>query len=285
MHLPLRRANSALIISFPRRKLLVESSAFKGAGVGKKQALLLAALLTASGLFLYAEAPVTIAVGEWPPYVSADMEHYGLVAEIITAAFAATGIEAEYSFLPWRRAYDSARNGAYDATTPWVRTADREKDFLFSEVILTGSAVFYHLKSVPFSWKAMGDLEGLTIGGLLSASYKWYEDAKKAGINLKMELVVDEATNFRKLLAGRIDVFSLDAYTGEAILAKHFTPEERALIVADPHPIESWAYCLLFSKRSAKAEKMLSLFNEGLQKLKETGEDRRIARRILYPDQ
>jgi polar amino acid transport system substrate-binding protein len=221
---------------------------------------------------------VSITVGEWPPYVSADLKDYGVAPRIVSAAFDAVEVRAEYVFFPWMRALSSAKDGKYDATLLWVRTSEREKDFVFSDVVITGKAVFYHLKARPFSWKTIDDLVGLRIGGLSSGSYPWFDAALKAGKDLRMDRVSDEVTNFQKLLVGRIDVISLDQLTGSSILAKHFSPDEIGRITFDPVPIEAWDYCLMFSRKSAKTERMVALFNEGLKKLRHSGEYARLTR-------
>jgi polar amino acid transport system substrate-binding protein len=218
-----------------------------------------------------AQDSISITVGEWPPYVSADLKDYGVAPRIVSAAFDAVGVKADYAFFPWMRALSSARDGKYDATLLWVRTSEREKDFIFSDIVITGKAVFYHLKARPFSWKTVDDLVGLNIGGLSSGSYPWFDAALKAGKDLRMDRVSDEVTNFQKLLVGRIDIFSLDQLTGSSILAKHFTPAEIKRITFDPHPIEAWEYCLMFSRKSAKAERMVALFNQGLKRLRQSG--------------
>lgn len=234
---------------------------------------LLALMMTLFGGIAIAvsQETVTITVGEWPPYVSTDLPGYGIAPRIVTAAFNEEKVKVQYVFFPWARALDAAKNGDYDATLLWVRTSERERNFLFSDVVIVGKAVFYHLKAKQFSWRTVDDLKGLNIGGLNSGSYPWFESALKAGVQLKMDMVNDEPANFRKLLAGNIDIFSLDQLTGAAILKKSFTPEEIDRITFDSKPIESWDYCLMFSKKSAKAKQFIMLFNKGLQELKRSG--------------
>jgi ABC-type amino acid transport/signal transduction systems, periplasmic component/domain len=235
-----------------------------------------AILLCVAGL-ASAQQSISVTVGEWPPYVSQNLADYGIAPRITAAAFKAVGVEASFVFLPWMRAFEKAKDGEYDATLLWVRTAEREKDFVFSDIVITGKAVFFHLKSKPFAWKTMSDLVGLNIGGLTSGSYPWFDTAIHAGIKLKMDRADDEVTNFKKLLGGRIDILSLDQLTGTSVLEKNFSPAEVASISFDPTPIESWDYCLMFSKKSAKTGRMVDLFNQGLRKIKQSGDYARLA--------
>jgi polar amino acid transport system substrate-binding protein len=241
------------------------------------KSLILSLILLGTISLSSAQETVSITVGEWPPYVSAELVDYGIAPRIVTAAFNTQKVKATYVFSPWTRAFENAKNGGNDATLLWVRTEEREKYFVFSDVVITGKAVFFHLKSKQFSWKTMDDLVGLNIGGLKSGSYPWFDDAVKAGKNLKMDRVNDEITNFKKLLTGRIDVFSLDQLTGASVLKRNFSDTEIDKVTFDPNPIESWNYCLLFSKKSPKAELMVNLFNRGLKELKQSGKFNKLA--------
>ncbi len=98
-----------------------------------------------------AERPVDsrtmrVAIGEWPPFVSENLEHYGLAARIVTEAFAAVGNDVRYRFYPWKRAYLETTQGDQDATAIWTKTPDREGEVLFSNPVLTADKVFFHLE-------------------------------------------------------------------------------------------------------------------------------------------
>lgn len=217
---------------------------------------------------LFSIEKISITVGEWSPYISENLENYGLATQIVSEASKLAGIEIEYVFLPWNRAYHSAKEGDNEATLLWVKTPEREKYFYFSDTIVSGTAVFFHLKNFPFKWKKLDDLADLRIGGLLSASYPWFEKAVKDGIDLKIELVTDDRLNFVKLLNNRIDIFSLDIYRAGSILKTSFTNDEITSITYNKKPIEEWKYCLLFSKKYKNSEYLTRLFNRGLRKLK-----------------
>ncbi len=48
---------------------------------------------------------VRIANGEYAPYFSEDLKHYGVGSRIVKAAFAEVGINVDYVFRPWERGY------------------------------------------------------------------------------------------------------------------------------------------------------------------------------------
>ena len=229
-----------------------------------------------SALALAAQEPPRIAVGEWPPYLSAELPGSGLAARITTEAFAREGTRVAFDFYPWARALAMARSSHAAATLLWIRTSDREADFLFSDVVISGTAVFFHLKSRPFAWKTPDDLRDLTLGGLRSASYPWYEKARAEGKALHMNLSTNEADNFRHLLDHSIDAFSIDLLAGVWILRRGFPPAERAQITWHPKPIENWDYCLMVSRTAPGGQALVESFNRGLGKLKADGTWRRM---------
>ena len=75
------------------------------------------ALLAAAQISLASET-VSIAVGEWIPYQSREMRHYGVVNRVIDRAFALQGVEVVFEFFPWKRSYIMAKRGDFDATGP-----------------------------------------------------------------------------------------------------------------------------------------------------------------------
>jgi len=214
------------------------------------------------------EEPVRITIGEWTPYLSKELKHYGVAAHIVTEAFAKEGIEVQYKFLPWKRAEQYVISGEQEGSILWVRTEERAKVFLFTEVMLAGDAVFFHLKSFPFDWQTYQDLAKLRIGGLVSATYPWVEKAKEQGIHLKIYPVINEKQNFAKLLKQRIHVYGMDRLVGYNILQTHFSSEEAQKVTHHPRPVETWPYRLIFSKQVERSPRLVEAFNKGIQYLK-----------------
>jgi polar amino acid transport system substrate-binding protein len=214
---------------------------------------------------------VRLTSGEWPPYLSENLPHFGLAARIVTEAFALKGIHVEYGYFPWARSLKLAQDGAWDGSLVWHRSPEREPDFYFSDPVVTGQNVFFHLKSKSFDWQEMKDLTGLYIGATIDYDYgEAFTQAEKAGV-ISVERVSSDEQNFKKLLAGRIDIFPLDLDVGLAMLRQNFTAEEIAQITYHPRPIESYPYSLILSKKVPRNQELIVLFNAGLQELIDSG--------------
>jgi polar amino acid transport system substrate-binding protein len=117
----------------------------------------------------------------------------------------------------------------------------------------------------------MKDLKGLHIGATIDYNYGEAFAKAEADGTLTVERVASDEQNFRKLLAGRIDIFPLDLDVGLAMLRQNFTPEEMAQITYHPLPIESYTYSLMLSKKVPRNQEMLDLFNAGLKELIDSG--------------
>ncbi len=219
-----------------------------------------------------AEETIVLTGQPWYPFLAKDLTHHGFVGHVITEAFALEGVQVIWKFRPPKRALEEARSGQVDGTGVWSsKTPDRLKDFYFSEPVLEGPFVFFHLKHYPFDWKTVDDLKGIKIGAILGQKYTpAFNKAEEERI-LSVERVSSAHQNFLKLLATRIDILCINRDAGMQILEKGFSPEQIEQITYHPTPIRTSHYSILFSKKKERNTHMLELFNNGLDALKKSG--------------
>lgn len=217
-------------------------------------------------------APVLrISTGEWDPYMSENLKHYGVTNRIITEAFALMNVKVEYGFFPWARAMEFIHSGEWDASSAWFYTTERAQNFLYSDPVIENKQVFFHLKRFDFDWKTFADLKGIPIGATIGYTYgEEFDLAEKQG-QLLVERIPTDELNFRKLVLGHIKLFPIDIEVGYKILQKSFKPEEAQLISHHPKPSIAQPLHLLFSKKVERNQKMQALFNEGLKQLRQIG--------------
>lgn len=209
--------------------------------------------------------------GEFPPYLSETMPEYGIASQIVTEAFALQGVTVEYGFFPWARSLALAQEGTWDGTLIWTKNEEREKDFYFSDMVVSGNAVFFHLNSYSFNWDSFEDLKGLRIGGTLEYNYgEEFKAAEEAGV-FTVERVPADIQNFEKLLAGRIDIFPMTQEIGQHLIQQSLLPEQVAQITFHPKAVHSEPAFLLLSRQVEGNEEMMRLFNLGLQELRDSG--------------
>lgn len=147
-----------------------------------------------------AQEKITLSVGSWPPYISQDQKHNGVVAHIITDIFSDIGISVSFRFLPWARAYDDAAKGLSSATAVWMHKEKRSVDFIYSDAILIEQFVFFHNKGSSFNWKSVDDLKNLEIGGIIAFSYGSELNHALSQGEVVIDRVKQPQQNFKKLL-------------------------------------------------------------------------------------
>lgn len=219
-----------------------------------------------------AEKKITITTGELIPYTSRNLKHYGLFCRITSEAFNFAGIEVEWKFLPWKRAFEIAKNGkSADGSIFWYYNPERGKYFYFSEQIGIESNVFFHLKVFKFNWDSYSDLKNIKIGITSGYSYGTeFDNAVEAGL-LKTEIANSDILNFKMLLAGRIWLFPLQMDIGYYLLKEYFTNDEINLITHSPKYINNEPVYLILNNKNKENEDIVKSFNKGLKQLKDSG--------------
>ncbi|MCP4163091.1 MAG: amino acid ABC transporter substrate-binding protein [Deltaproteobacteria bacterium] len=216
---------------------------------------------------------IKLTSGEWPPYMSKKMKHFGFASHVVEKSFANEGVKVKWAFYPWNRSLVLAKKGLWDGSVVWGKTKERQKDFYYSKAkVLYLKDVFFHRKDFKFKWKTFKDLKKFKIGATLGYSYgDAFLKAEKSGL-LKTQRVKNDVLNFRKLLKGRIDIFILTQDVGYSILKKEFKADEVSQITHNSKSFRSRPYFLILSKNSTKSKKFMSLFDKGYKKIVKSGE-------------
>jgi len=217
-------------------------------------------------LHLNAQEFITINSGEWPPYLAKNTPHYGFFSHIVTSAFQLESIKVDYKFKPWKRTFEETKLGLAHASIGWSKTPEREADFLFSEPVIVGESVFFHLKTQAVDWQNFKDLRQYSIGGTLGYEYKFEHEP-----GVTIERVSNDEINFRKLLKGRTLIFPSDKDAGYMTLNKHFRADQISQITYNRKAYDQTNYRLIFPKSHPDSERLLSHFNKGLKKLRQSG--------------
>jgi polar amino acid transport system substrate-binding protein len=215
---------------------------------------------------LHAAERLTFVSGDYEPYTGEALAHGGPLATIVTLAFAEVGMDVGTIFLPWKRGYNAAVNGQYDGTFPYGRSADREKDFLFSVSIYTLERRMYYRKS-----------SGLDPDDLSTLKDKIY--CKPVGFTLYRELIgmveggemkVQTAPNLtscaKMLEAGRVDLFITTPGAAHVAITKagsKLKPQERSFGTSENY--------LLIAKTHPRGAELIAAFNRGLATLRTKG--------------
>jgi len=219
---------------------------------------------------LFAET-IRITSGEWEPFLSNYSYQYGFGSHIVTEAFKLEGITVEWGFFPWQRAYQNAKSGEnWDASCCWWPD-ESKKEFLFSDTITETSFVFFHLKSYNFHWSSLQDLEKVKIGGTSKYDYGNGFMEAIAAKKINVEFTTKDEFNYKKLLAGQIQVFPNDPSVGKAQIRNSLSSDEANLLTYNPKEFGKSTIHLIISVNNKRNKYFLDKFNAGMKKLKASG--------------
>lgn len=222
--------------------------------------------------YSYAEKVINLTNGEWPPFSSKNLKHYGVFSKIVTEAFKLQGIEVKWSWFPWKRSYYLAKTGTYDGSITWAPTSEREKDFYFSDPVMNITKVIFHRKSTNINWNKIDDLKKYRISITRSYTYsKNFDNAVKNKI-LNITYVNKDNESFKLLISNRVDIFPMEKSVGYYILNKYFKSYNNE-ITTNKKPIYKATIHLVITRKKGlyNANFYLKNFNTGLKKLKKNG--------------
>ena len=203
---------------------------------------------------------------DWPPYTGENLKGQCASAEVVKAAFQAMGYTAVVEFFPWSRAVEQARkNKAFVGYFPEYFAASVEESFIFSEKIGDSPLGFVERVSAPVAWNTLADLKGLPIGTVQDYVNTEAFDRMAAAGELRVEPVIDDLTNVRKVLAGRLRLAVIDRNVLDYLLST--VPDLAAGKTAlqfNTRPLEDKEIYVCFRK-GPQGEKIAGIFNAGLK--------------------
>jgi len=219
----------------------------------------------------FSQDKIVISTGEWPPYTSEKMKHFGYSLHIISEAFKTQGYQVEYKFLPWKRAYVMAEKGKFDGSAAWFLNTKRQQEFYFSEPVSSSTTVLFHRKDKVVEWKTLEDLKNYKIGITHGYTYgdEFNDASKKFGF--KLDTSPTDISGFKKLLKKRIDIMLCDLGVGYLLLQDEFPASQHALITNNPKALINNTAHFIATKKSKDSQGKIDIINKGLTQMKNQG--------------
>ncbi|QLG87429.1 transporter substrate-binding domain-containing protein [Chitinibacter bivalviorum] len=228
-------------------------------------------LIGASAANAFAEQ-ITLTLQEYPPYMGEKLAYKGLLTRVVVAAFEQQKISVKLESVPNNRAIEGVRLGYYEGGFGWAKNPEREKDLVYSDPVLSLRMVFCLQKGRVIEWKKLNDLApykiGVTAGNFYSDDF---DKLVKSGV-LKTDVSNSDVANFKKLGAGYIDVFPIDAEVGPYVMAKNLSAGEQNKLTCQNQAYWNAPLHVVFDRKNPKAERWASQFNAGLRALSESGQ-------------
>ncbi|WP_269533505.1 ABC transporter substrate-binding protein [Chitinimonas sp. BJYL2] len=221
-------------------------------------------------------APVLLATGTaYPPFADEAEPGGGLTVQIVKAVFARMGEASQIEVLPWKRGYAATLAGKYQATFPYIRTAEREKVFLYSAPIIQSQSYLFTLPGRQFDLHRPTTLkkQALCVPNGWAAVGQDKVDAAVAMGTLRLERPNDIHSCIRMVSAGRADgivLMDLLARTLFAINGMEHRFERSAI------PVGATELALIAPRDAPGSAALLTRFNEALMAMKADGSYQRL---------
>lgn len=216
---------------------------------------------------------------DYAPFTGRELPGGGVLTQVVLAAWAEQKQVVTLEWRPWARGYRETLHGDYDATFPYVRSVEREADFLYSEPLYE---VRQHLFSRAGEGVEPDRLETLR-GRRFCYPLGWQPPRELQRMVERGELTRHQPSGLdecaRLLLLGRDDFFVADRQLGETSLALSAAPRSRFQRSAGY--FSGNALHLIVARRHPDAKALIAQFNRGLRRLRDGGGYQRLFEALL----
>lgn len=241
--------------------------------------ILVGLLLWLLALPLLAQTGITLTTGERPPFIGANLEQGGYVAELVSAVFAGAGYRVQWQYSTWANAPVMARQK--DAEGLICAAGSDHPDFVHSQAIVAGSVVLLKKRSTVLSYLAP---EAADPALLFKSLARYRFGAVRAGVSLpafdnadylRKELVLSDLQNLDMLQQDRVQFTLIDRSAAADLLVSQ-RPHLIGELEVMPPALAPADFCLAFNKRKKNYDALLAIFNAGLAQLQRDGSAEKI---------
>lgn len=206
---------------------------------------------------------------EWYPYAAfKDGKLQGLAVDVIEAAFAAVNVKVQFKSAPYARCLMLVESGQELACFDSVKDSKLRKKFLFHEVpIFRAEIGIYALESSPEKNVQIDALHGKQVG--VTHGYT-YTDEVDIDHWIVREVAPTDLSNLRKLIRQR-SAYSL-IYTRVVDYLMSRYPDEFLGKIKQVGSLSQNSLFVSFSRQRAESTKFAELLDQGLRKIKRSGE-------------
>lgn len=224
--------------------------------------------------------PLRLVTGDdYAPFTGKALPAGGMLTQVVQAALEARGVSSTLDWQPWKRGYLKTLRGDYDATFPYVRSAQREAQFLYSEPLFIAEQ---HIFSRAGEVIEVDDVPSMQ-GRRLCYPLGWQPPPIIQQLLDKRQLSRHSPTGLnecaRLLLLGRDDFFISDRRLGETALQLTGVPAEQ--FRRSDSAISRSTLHLIVPRSHPRAAAIIEQFNRGLALLKASGDYQRLLERYL----
>lgn len=217
-----------------------------------------------------AQERLTLVTGEgYPPFADPGLPDGGVATLLVRQVLEGLGASVQIDFLPWRRGYEETLRGRFDATFPYVRTPEREADFLYSTPLINVRQVVFAAAARPVQYRQPGDLRGLRLCLALGYAPPQALQAMIGANQIERFTPASAETCPALVDSGRADFFVQDQRIGMALVARAGLTG-RVMVVPGP-PVGETELHLIVPRTRPDAISLMARFDAALARLRASG--------------
>jgi len=222
-------------------------------------------------------APIKLVTGdEYAPFTGQSLPQGGMLTDLVLQVLRQANHQPTLTWQPWKRGYQAALKGQFDATYPYLPTPERKEDYLFS-------AALYETTQRLFSAAGQAlepeDLQRLA-GKRMCLPLGWQPPPSFAALlatgQLQRHEPQDLTTCARLIDLGRDDFFVADSLLGQRAIRQSGLATER--FSESQGVVGSNTLHFLVPRNRPGAQELIEEFDRALHQLQENGEYARILR-------
>lgn len=227
------------------------------------------------------EEPLSLVTGEkYPPFTGSDLQDGGVITALVSHAYARNNVATQVDFKPWVRGYEDSLKLQYDATFPYISTAEREANFLFSDPLYMLEMRLYVEPESRWREGSPAELSGAVFCLPVGYEFAGWVSEQREELTFVRPRTIEQCHEM--MLRDRVDVL-ISNPANVAYLATLARSKSRHVTLRElPAPLADVTLHLMIPAHHPQATRMLDSFNDGLRQMRSSGDfDRLFA---AHPD-
>jgi polar amino acid transport system substrate-binding protein len=162
---------------------------------------------------------ITLGYVEFPPYEYCENGNpVGIQVGIVKELCKRAGISIKLQFMPFKRALEDTKRGRIDGLFNFYKIKERLPFFDYTNPVIENPLVFFVKKDSQLTYNSLEDLKGLKVGVMHGYTYGTGFDQSSL---FTRESANHHASNFNKLVRGRINIYPCDKLVGIYVARKN----------------------------------------------------------------
>jgi len=244
----------------------------------KKCILIILSLWLLPALTVRAET-LSLTTDLWPPYSGKNLPGNGLAVELVSTALDRAGYQSKIAIQSWARAFEGVALGVDDVLVCVWYSAQRERDFIFSDPYMTNTLVFIKRKSSPVEFNAAVDLPGRLVGVVKGWSYGKVLSGLKGIIPIPGKSTL---TNLKLLMEKNLDLVLGDQLNLNYTLDEYLTHSKSSLEFL-PRPAGTKDLYIAVNREVANHQQIITGFNTAMAAMVQDGTYAAIFKKHGFP--